>query len=207
MKKIILLLVGFFALSCSNSTKIEDKYWVEKEKKYIPEILFFKNNLMESLNKAKTVSYEIKDNLIVVKDGDETLNIEIKELTNELMTLIVNNKVISYREAIDSDFILGNWRSNDYKIKLDNWNGELNYAIDINTYNIWKKKFSDDYEKNWELQQKAVEEAEKLNEEGIFSYNDGELTLNGKKYKVKISDDKKELTFDFKGKSTTFKRF
>lgn len=207
MKKSILLLLGFLALSCSNSTKIEGKYWVEEKGNYIPEILYFKNNLMENLNDTKTVSYEIKDNLILVKDGDNTLNIEIKELTNELMTLIVDNKIITYKEALDSDFILGNWKSSDYKIKFQNYDGELNYEIEVNTSKLWKKKFSDDYDKDFELRQKAVDEAEKLNEEGTFTYNNGELTLDGKKCKVNISEDKKELTLDLKGKSTTFKRF
>mgnify|MGYP000328875870 FL=1 len=95
MKKSILLLLGFLALSCSNSSKIEEKYWVEEKGNYIPEILYFKNNLMENLNKDKTVGYEIKDNSILIKERATTLNVEIKEITSELMTLVVNNKIIN----------------------------------------------------------------------------------------------------------------
>lgn len=207
MKKSILLLLGFLALSCSNSSKIEEKYWVEEKGNYIPEILYFKNNLMENLNKVKTVGYEIKDNSILIKEGATTLNVEIKEITSELMTLVVNNKIITYKEAVDSDFILGNWKSGDYKMRFKNYDGELDYEIEVNTNKLWKKKFSDDYEKDYELRQKAVEEAEKLNEEGSFTYTNGALILNGKKCKVKMSEDKKELTLELNGKSTTFKRY
>jgi hypothetical protein len=207
MKKSILLLLGFLALSCSNSSKIEEKYWVEEKGNYIPEILYFKNNLMENLNKDKTVGYEIKDNSILIKEGATTLNVEIKEITSELMTLVVNNKIITYKEAVDSDFILGNWKSGDYKMRFKNYDGELDYEIEVNTNKLWKKKFSDNYEKDYELRQKAVEEAEKLNEEGSFTYTNGALLLNGKECKVKMSEDKKELTLELKGKSTTFKRY
>lgn len=203
MKKIICLFTVLITLiSCSNSSKIENKYWIEQNE-YSPEILLFQNGIMSNLTKNKSVTYEIKDNFINAQTGNTSTKIEIKDLTNDILTLIVDNKIISYKEAKDSDFILGSWKSNEYKIDFD---GDGSFTKEINTDALWKKTFSTDYEKNAELLEQAITEAQESNENGAYSYINNELTLNGIKYEAKLSEDKKELQIDFKDKKNMFKR-
>ena len=203
MKKIICLFTVLITLiSCSNSSKIENKYWIEQNE-YSPEILLFKNGIMSNMTKNKSITYEIKDNFINTQKGNTTTKIEIKDLTNDILTLIVDNKIITYKEAKDSDFILGSWKSSEYNFNFD---VDGSFTKEKNTDALWKKTFSTDYEKNGELLNQAITEAQESNEDGTYSYINNELTLNGIKYEAKLSEDKKELQIDFKDKKIMFKR-
>jgi len=203
MKKIICLFIVLITLnSCSNSSKIENKYWIEQNESS-PEILLFKNGIMSNLTKNKSITYEIKDNFINAQKGNTTTKIEIKDFTNDILTLIVENKIISYKEAIDADFILGSWKSSEYNFDFDR---DGSFTKEKNTDALWKKTFSTDYEKNAELLNQAITEAQESNEDGTYSYTNNELTLNDIKYKAELSEDKKELQIDFKGKKIMFKR-
>jgi hypothetical protein len=207
MKKIICLFIVLITLnSCSNSSKIENKYWIEQNE-YSPEILLFKNGIMSNMTKNESITYEIKDNFINAQKGNTTTKIEIKELTNDILTLIVDNKIISYKEAKDSDFILGSWKSREYKIDFDG-NGSFTKATNTLALRIAlrKKTFSTDYEKNAILIEQAITKAQEFNEDGTYSYNNNALTLNDIKYEAKLSEDKKELQIDFKDKKILFKR-
>lgn len=202
MKKIICLFTVLITLiSCSNSSKIE-KYWIEQNESS-PEILLFKNGIMTNMTKNESITYEIKDNFINAQKGNTTTKIEIKDLTNDILTLIVDNKVITYKEAKDADFILGNWKSSEYKV---DFNGDGSFTKEKNTDVLFNKTFSTDYEKNAELLDQAITEAQQSNENGTYSYSNDELTLNGIKYEAKLSEDKKELQIDFKDKKILFKR-
>lgn len=207
MKKIICLFIVLITLnSCSNSSKIENKYWIEQNE-YSPEILLFKNGIMSNMTKNESITYEIKDNFINAQKGNTTTKIEIKELTNDILTLIVENKIISYKEAKPSDLIIGRWKSSDYKMQLDG--GDSTFELEANTnFNstLFKKRYAKDWKENDSLKDIAIAEAEKFNEDGTYSYNNNELTLNGKKYKAELSEDKKELQIDFKDKKILFKR-
>lgn len=203
MKKIIYLFIVLITLnSCSNSSKIENKYWIEQNE-YSPEILLFKNGIMSNLTKNESITYEIKDNFINAQKGNTTTKIEIKDLTNDILTLIVDNKIITYKEAKDSDFILGSWKSSEYNFNFD---GDGSFTKEKNTDALWKKTFSTDIEKNAELLNQAITEAQESNEDGTFSFTNNELTLNGIKYEAKLSEDKKELQIDFKDRKIMFKR-
>lgn len=207
MKKIICLFIVLITLnSCSNSSKIENKYWIEQNE-YSPEILLFKNGIMSNMTKNESITYEIKDNFINAQKGNTTTKIEIKELTNDILTLIVDNKIISYKEAKPSDLIIGSWKSSDYKMELDG--GDSTFELEANTnFNstLFKKRYAKDWKENDSLKDIAIAEAEKFNEDGTYTYNNNELTLNGKKYKAELSEDKKELQIDFKDKKILFKR-
>ncbi len=203
IKKIICFFTLLIILiSCSNSSKIENKYWIELNETS-PEILLFKNGIMLNLTKNESTTYEIKDNFINDEKGNATTKIEIKDLNNDILTLTVDNKITSFKEAKDSDFILGNWKSNEYNV---NFHGDGSFAKEKNTDALWKKTFSTDIEKNAELLNQAITEAQESNEDGTYTYNNNELTLNGRKYKAKLSEDKKELQLDFKDKKIMFKR-
>lgn len=207
MKKIICLFTVLITLiSCSNTSKIENKYWIEQNE-YSPEILLFKNGIMSNMTKNESITYEIKDNFINAQKGNTTTKIEIKELTNDILTLIVENKIISYKEAKPSDLIIGRWKSSDYKMQLDG--GDSTFELEANTnFNstLFKKRYAKDWKENDSLKDIAIAEAEKFNEDGTYTYNNNELTLNGKKYKAELSEDKKELQIDFKDKKILFKR-
>ena len=197
MKKFICLFTVLITLiSCLNSSKIENKYWIELNETS-PEILLFKNGIMLNLTKNESITYIIEDNFINAQKGNTTTKIEIKDLNNDILTLMVDNKIISYKEAKDSDFILGNWKSNEYNVNFD---GDGSFTKEKNTDALWKKTFSTDIEKNAELLNQAITEAQESNEDGTYSYTNDELTLNGIKYEVELSEDKKELQIDFKDK-------
>ena len=104
---------------------------------------------MDNLTRNKSITYEIKDNFINAQKGNTTTKIEIKELTNDILTLIVDNKIISYKEAKPSDLILGSWKSSDYKMELDG--GNSTFELEANTnFNstLFKKRYAKDWKEN-----------------------------------------------------------
>jgi hypothetical protein len=115
-------------ISC-NQNDIKDKFWIEKDESFIPQIIKLSSDTLYMLNDSEidneTLTYEITDDKIKVKGDDKykegvILNI-IKSNANELifhnnekladLELLKDDNNWEFRKATEKDMLFGMWNT------------------------------------------------------------------------------------------------